>query len=68
MTGYRLIGCRSGSMCPCGARTRDGTGTCAKCNSRARWERRKTRRAFGDGLPADYPTRIVLLLGREVIA
>jgi hypothetical protein len=43
---YRLIGCRTGRMCPCGALARDGADTCEKCISRARWSRRKVRRAF----------------------
>jgi hypothetical protein len=43
---YRLIGCRSGRMCACGALARDGADSCQKCASRARWSRRKAWRAF----------------------
>jgi hypothetical protein len=45
---YRLIGCRAGQMCPCGALAKDGADTCEKCVSRARWSRRKARRGFRD--------------------
>jgi hypothetical protein len=45
----RLEGCRTGRQCPCGALARDGTDACRKCASRARWSRRKARRAFEDG-------------------
>lgn len=41
-----MSGCRAGRMCPCGARARDGRDACEKCAARARWERRKARRAF----------------------
>jgi hypothetical protein len=40
----RLIGCRVGRMCGCGALARDGADACEKCVSRARWSRRKARR------------------------
>jgi hypothetical protein len=43
---YRLIGCRVGRTCPCGAMARDGADACEKCVSRSRWTRRKARRAF----------------------
>ena len=47
---YRLNGCRAGVRCACGAQARDGGPSCVKCVSRARWSRRKARRAFsGDG-------------------
>jgi len=46
---HRLIGCRTGPMCACGALAKDGSDTCVKCASRARWSRRKARRAYGDG-------------------
>jgi hypothetical protein len=49
MLHYALIGCRLGPACACGALTRDGAQTCAKCASRHRWSRRKARRGFGDG-------------------
>jgi hypothetical protein len=45
---YRLVGCRVGRMCACGALARDGADTCEKCISRARWSRHKARRAFED--------------------
>ncbi len=41
-----LRGCRAGRTCPCGSRASDGRDTCEKCCARARWERRKSRRAF----------------------
>jgi hypothetical protein len=46
---HHLDGCRAGRRCPCGARAKDGTDHCPKCVSRARWSRRKARRAFSDG-------------------
>jgi hypothetical protein len=45
----RLIGCRCGTLCACGAQARDGADTCEKCMSRARWLRRKARRILRDG-------------------
>ena len=47
--GRKLTGCRSGSVCPCGAQATDGSGACDKCRYRARWLRRKMRRGFGMG-------------------
>jgi hypothetical protein len=41
---YRLIGCRTGQMCACGALAKDGADTCEKCIWRSRWSRRKARR------------------------
>jgi hypothetical protein len=46
---HRLIGCRTGPMCACGALAKDGGDACEKCVSRSRWLRRKARRAYGDG-------------------
>ncbi len=46
--GHRLIGCRTGRLCACGAQAKDGAETCEKCVSRARWSRRKQRRAERD--------------------
>jgi len=45
---YRLIGCRAGRTCPCGALAKDGADTCEKCARRARWSRRKEDRAFSE--------------------
>lgn len=46
--GSCLDGCRPGPLCPCAALARDGTEPCPKCARRARWSRRKARRAFRD--------------------
>ena len=46
MMRHRVIGCRVAVMCACGALAKDGAETCEKCVSRARWSRRKARRAF----------------------
>jgi hypothetical protein len=40
----RLIICRPGLLCACGALAKDGADACEKCFSRARWARRKARR------------------------
>ena len=47
--GHKLTGCRSGSMCACGAQAMDGSGACEKCRYRARWLRRKARRNSDTG-------------------
>jgi len=44
----RLDGCRPGPLCACAVLVRDGAEPCAKCVRRARWSRRKARRAFCD--------------------
>lgn len=47
MTTNRCSICKTGSsVCACGALARDGADACDKCVSRARWARRKARRAF----------------------
>jgi hypothetical protein len=46
---FRLTGCHTGLICACGALARDGGDRCVKCAARARWSRRKARRAYEDG-------------------
>ena len=43
----RVNGCLTGVQCACGARAADNGEACVKCVSRARWTRRKARRAVG---------------------
>ena len=59
MMRSRLNGSRAGPLCPCSALARDGTDACEKCARRARWSRRKARRAFTDdqGLATGNPRR-----------
>lgn len=47
--GHKLIGCRNGRQCTCGAQTAEGAVKCEKCMSRARWLRRKMPRDYGIG-------------------
>lgn len=41
----RMNGCLNGSQCACGALAAENGEACVKCVSRARWARRKARRA-----------------------
>jgi hypothetical protein len=50
MVRFRLTGCRLAAVCACGALAKDGSDTCEKCISRARWSRRKARRCYLDDL------------------
>jgi hypothetical protein len=43
---HRITGCLTGPQCTCGAQANNGENSCEKCRSRARWARRKARRAF----------------------
>jgi hypothetical protein len=44
----RPDGCRLGPVCACAFTARDGSDPCVKCARRARWLRRKARRAWPD--------------------
>lgn len=69
MRTNRLIICQTGSVCACGALTRDGDPACEKCVSRARWARRKARRTFRQSRRQDLgcPSPVNPLRRKEVI-